>query len=85
MAVAALLLTGCASGSSGDDEKATEKGPQVNWSKYPSSQKRLIDNAARDGKCRLLQATFDTQAGKDGADPDLLDYIDQKLRSANCY
>lgn len=55
------------------------------WDEFPSGLKSSIDAYAADGDCAGLQQTFDTVDAADGAHPDILNYIDEKMSSAGCY
>ena len=84
-----LLVAGCSSGGSTDyspEELFDDYTPQpeVDWNSYPSSLKQLIDEAEASGDCQELQGYFDTWIEVSGA-LDVVDYVDDSLRSAGCY
>lgn len=86
--VAALALTGCASSTPTAPTTTAPSTPEqtrteVDWSKYPTEAKRLIDEAEAAGDCTLLQDTFDVAAAAGFTDQ--MKYIDEALELAGCY
>jgi len=93
----ALTLGGCSEEAQRAAGEATDRAvddaskqvedelPGVDWDAQFPDTKKLIDRAARQGDCQLLQDTFDVQADRSDVDPALLEYIDAKLKAADCY
>lgn len=76
-------------------EAQADGGPQaeVDWENYTPDVKQRIDGMAEEGNCQGLQEEFDvaeanstaqrTRVGDGNAD--LMGYIDEQLRLADCY
>lgn len=81
LALTAVMLVGCSSGSS------------VDWENYSPSVKARIDGLAAAGDCAALQDEFDVADANDDAqrdqvgegNADLMGYIDEKMAAAGCY
>lgn len=94
---AIALLAGCSAAEETDSPEPTKKtsaaAPHVPWKDYAPLVQERIDRFAEKGACGKLQREFDTadannettmsRTGHNNAD--LMDYIDFKMREADCY
>jgi hypothetical protein len=79
--IAALLLAGCAAPTPAAEPEAPPSRAEVDWSAYPSNYQRIVDEETEEGDCEALQGMFDAAPN----DPDLLGYLDEAMRLADCY
>jgi len=80
--LAVLALAGCAANpGTPSATPVTSTRTQVDWSGYAASYQQIIDEETAEGDCTALQDMFDVAPD----DPDLLSYIDESLRIADCY
>jgi hypothetical protein len=76
-----LTLTGCATTPTTEPSPTEPTRQQVDWTKYPTDYQRIVDEETTEQDCTALQEMFDAAPN----DYDLLTYIDEALRIANCY
>jgi hypothetical protein len=92
--LAILLLASCsgAPDSQTPDETSAPDSPtsgevstpgrtEVDWSGLPTEYQRIIDEETAERDCVALQEMFDVAPDR----ADLLSYIDEALREADCY
>lgn len=73
---ALLVLTACGGGS--------DSPPDVDWSEYPPSTKKIAGENFQAKDCEAMQEMFDTFDQR-GDSADLLAYLDEQLEKAGCY
>ena len=80
-----VVLNALGVGEQPTSQPSSETVTSSEWDEFPSGLRPSIDAYAAEGDCQGLQDTFDTVDLADGAHPDILRYIDGKMRDADCY
>jgi len=81
-AIGVLLLSGCTTGAvPPTPEPVAETRTEVDWDAYPPSYQQIADEETEQKDCEALQDMFDIAPD----DPNVLRYLDEALRIADCY